>query len=167
MADHVSGRPGLQEPGAISDRKSVATTILSSVEREERSRHKHCAFAERQRISKNKIERKVDSAVRGEMMAQRKLYEAEPKVEARIQLLQASRWANQAQRETRSVCTGELELRNGLFQDNHARDCQEIEELRRICCEEANRARQARSDELSVKGMYPAPHIHEHLATAY
>ena len=31
-----------------------------------------------------------------------------------------------------SLC-GELELRNRLFQENHARDCQEIEELRRIC----------------------------------
>ena len=45
---------------------------------------------------------------------------------------------------------GELELRNMLFQEDHARDCQEIEELRRICCEEANRARQVKNDELSV-----------------
>ena len=41
-------------------------------------------------------------------------------------------------------------MRNRLFQENHARDCQEIEELRSICCEEANRARQARIDELSM-----------------
>ena len=46
---------------------------------------------------------------------------------------------------------GELELRSRLFQENHAKDCQEIEELRSICCEEADRARQARSDELSVQ----------------
>ena len=38
-----------------------------------------------------------------------------------------------------------------LFLENHARDCQEIEESRRICCEEADRARQARSDELSLQ----------------
>ena len=46
---------------------------------------------------------------------------------------------------------GELELRNRLFQENRARDCQEIEELRSICCEEAGGARQARSDELSLQ----------------
>ena len=46
---------------------------------------------------------------------------------------------------------GELELRNRLFQDNDARDCQEIEELRRICCEETDRARQAKSEELSLQ----------------
>ena len=43
-------------------------------------------------------------------------------------------------------------MRNRLFQENHAReDCQEVEELRSICCEEADRARQARSDELSMQ----------------
>ena len=39
----------------------------------------------------------------------------------------------------------------GSFQENHARDCQEIEELRSICCEEGDRARQARSDKLSLQ----------------
>ena len=42
-----------------------------------------------------------------------------------------------------------LELRFRLFRENHAKDCQDIEE-RRICCEETGRARQARIDELSV-----------------
>ena len=41
-------------------------------------------------------------------------------------------------------------MRNRLCQENHARDCQEIEELRRNCCEEKNRAKQARNDESSV-----------------
>ena len=40
-------------------------------------------------------------------------------------------------------------MRNRLFQESRARNCQEIEELRRICCEEADRARQARIEELS------------------
>ena len=31
------------------------------------------------------------------------------------------------------------------------RDCQEIEELRRICCEETERARQARNEEFSMQ----------------
>ena len=46
---------------------------------------------------------------------------------------------------------GELELRTRLFQENHAKDCQEIEELRRICCEETDQGRQARSEELSLQ----------------
>ena len=87
-------------------------------------------------------------------MAQQNLSEAEAEVEARywakrnsdvavheinqefesqrVQLQQASRWADQARRDKISLY-GELELRNRLFQENHARDCQEIEELRRIC----------------------------------
>ena len=48
----------------------------------------------------------------------------------RFQLQQASRWADQAQRGKISL-RGELELRNRLFHGNHARDCQEFEELRR------------------------------------
>ena len=42
------------------------------------------------------------------------------------------------------------QLRNRLFLVDHARDCQEIEELRRVCCGETGRARQPRIDELSV-----------------
>ena len=82
-------------------------------------------------------------------MAQRNLYEAEAEVEARtwekrnsdfafqeinqdfesqrFQLHQASRWADQARRDKISLY-GELELRHRLFQENNARDCQEIEE---------------------------------------
>ena len=41
-------------------------------------------------------------------------------------------------------------MRNRIFQEGRARDCQEIEELRRTRCEESNRARQARNDELSM-----------------
>ena len=67
----------------------------------------------------------------------------------RFQLQQANRWADQAQRDKTSLY-GELELRNRLFQENHARKCQEIEDLRRICCEETDRAKQARIDELSL-----------------
>ena len=65
------------------------------------------------------LERKAELAVRGEKLAQQRLYEAEADVEVR-------------------------------HQENHARDCQETEELRIICCEEVNRARQARIDELST-----------------
>ena len=44
---------------------------------------------------------------------------------------------------------GEVELRNRLFQEGHARDVQKIQELSRICCEQSGRARRARIDELS------------------
>ena len=43
---------------------------------------------------------------------------------------------------------GELEMRNGLFREHQARDCQDIEELTRTCCEETDRARQAKIHEL-------------------
>ena len=38
MAGHVSGRPGLQETDAISDRESAATTIFSSQSKRKRDR---------------------------------------------------------------------------------------------------------------------------------
>ena len=41
-------------------------------------------------------------------------------------------------------------MRSRLYRENQATDCQEIEVLRRICCEEKDRARQARIDELIV-----------------
>ena len=37
-----------------------------------------------------------------------------------------------------------------LFQESQANDCQESKELRRLCCEETDRVRQARIDELST-----------------
>ena len=67
----------------------------------------------------------------------------------RLQLQQANQWADQAQRDKMSL-HGELEMRSRLFREHQANDCQEIEELMRTCCEEADRARQARIDELSV-----------------
>ena len=36
-------------------------------------------------------------------------------------------------------------MRNIILQENRARYCQEIQELRRICCEETDRARQLRN----------------------
>ena len=43
----------------------------------------------------------------------------------------------------------ELEMRNKAFQEDRARNVQEISELRRICCAVADRARQ--HDELSAQ----------------
>ena len=66
------------------------------------------------------------------------------------ELQEANRWAHQPQRDEISLY-GELELRNRFIQESQAKYCQEIEELRGICCEETDRARQARIDELSVR----------------
>ena len=52
----------------------------------------------------------------------------------RFQLQQANRWGDQAQRDKISLY-GEFELRNRVFQESQAKDCQAIEELRKICCE--------------------------------
>ena len=58
------------------------------------------------------------------------LYEVNQFGSHRFQPPQANRWADQAQRDKISWY-GELELRNRLFQESQANDCQEIEELRR------------------------------------
>ena len=42
-------------------------------------------------------------------------------------------------------------MRNKAFQEDHARGRQEIEKLRRICCAEADRARELKYDELSTQ----------------
>ena len=67
-------------------------------------------------------------------MFERSIKNLEPQ---RFQQHQPSRSADQAQRDKIRLY-GELEKRNRLFQEDHAIDCQEIEELRRICCEEVN-----------------------------
>ena len=46
---------------------------------------------------------------------------------------------------------GELEMTNRVFQENRARDCQTNEKLRRYFCEETDRARHLRIDELSMQ----------------
>ena len=122
MAGHVSGRTGLQETGAVLDRESVATTIFSSHSTGKRDRDTNVVHSLKDRENLSKIlARKVYSALRGEIIAQQKLYEAEAEVEARnwekrnydfafqkinqefesqrFQLHQASRWADQAQRD--------------------------------------------------------------------
>ena len=80
-------------------------------------------------------------------------YETNRQLESqRLELYQANQWADQAQRE--QICLFEeldIGMGNRIFQEDHAKDCQEIEELRRICCEEAEQARQIRIDELSLQ----------------
>ena len=45
----------------------------------------------------------------------------------RSQQQQASQWADQAQRDKGSL-NGALEMKNRLFRENQAKDCQEIED---------------------------------------
>ena len=53
-------------------------------------------------------------------------------------------------KEDKTSMYEEVEMKNRLFRENKAKDCHEIADLRRICCEEADRARQAIIDELSM-----------------
>ena len=56
---------------------------------------------------------------------------------------------DQAQR-AKNWLFGGLDLRNTAFQEDRAKYCQEVEELRRICAE-ADRAGQLKLDEIPVK----------------
>ena len=56
-----------------------------------------------------------------------------------MELNKANQLSAQAQVEKNWLCE-ELEIRNRAFQEYRARNCQVIEELRRICCAEADRA---------------------------
>ena len=66
-------------------------------------------------------------------------YETNRELES--ELYQAYQWADQIQRE-KIYSFGDLEMRNTFFQRSRVRNLKEIEELRRICCEETDRAKQ-------------------------
>ena len=53
--------------------------------------------------------------------------------------------------EGKNSLFGELNVRNRACQEDRAKDYQEIEDIRRICCAEADRARQLRIDEHSMQ----------------
>ena len=80
-ARHVSGRSGLWETGAELDRESVAATILNSLSKGKRDRDTNVVHSLKDRDILQKIlERKVGLAVRGERVAQQKLYEAQSRI---------------------------------------------------------------------------------------
>ena len=75
-------------------------------------------------------------------------FESQRELESqRQQLLMASCWANQAQRERIHLCS-ELEMKSHLHQEGYARGCQESEELKRRCSQGENAARQQKLEEL-------------------
>ena len=66
------------------ERESVVSSIFSSQSKSKRDRDQNVVHSLRDIENLQKpLARKVDSAVRGERMAQQKLYEAEAEVEAR------------------------------------------------------------------------------------
>ena len=67
-----------------------------------------------------------------------------------MELYQENQLTDQAQREKSWPCE-ELDIRNKAIEEDRARDYQDIEELRRICCAEADRARRLKYDELSTQ----------------
>ena len=64
----------------------------------------------------------------------------------RQQLLMANQWADQAQRERIQLCS-EVEMRSHLRQECYVRSCQEIEKLKRRCCQEEKIARQLKLED--------------------
>ena len=61
---------------------------------------------------------------------------------------QANQLTDQSHREKSWLCT-ELEMRDRALQEDRVISEEETQELKRICCTEAERARQIRFDELS------------------
>ena len=145
------------------DHETIVPSVFESVSREKRDRDLNVEQTLKDRHNVHKfLERQAESAVRGEKLAQQRLFEAEADVEVnlwakrksdialydvnpefesqRLHLQLVNQWADEAQREKISLC-GESEMRTRLFRENRAKDCQEIEELRRVFCEETDRAR--------------------------
>ena len=80
----IDSRASIQATGANVDRESVVSTIFSAQSKSKRDRDQNVVHSLRDIENRQKtLERKVDSAVRGERMDQQKLYEAEAEVEAR------------------------------------------------------------------------------------
>ena len=136
---------------------SNITNVEETYSQGNRDRDLECVQTLRERRNNHVyLEQKGELAVQGDCAAQRRLSEAEADMDTRnweqrnsviafndtnrelesqrLELYQASQRPDQAQREKINLC-GELEMRNRLFQESRARNCQEIEELRRICCE--------------------------------
>ena len=73
----------------------------------------------------------------------------------RLELYQENQLTDQTQRE-KSWPSEEKVMRNIVFQEDRARNWQDVEDLRKFCCAEAERARQLKYDELSTqKGREP------------
>ena len=163
--ESVDSRASIQETGANVNRESVVPTIFSSQSKGKRDRDQQVAHSLRQKFSNISLNVKLTRPseerewlskhyMKLRQTLRRKIgireiltsfcQEINQEFESqRFQLHQAK--TDLAQRDEISMYR-QLKLRNWLFQEDHARDCQEIEELRRICCKETDRARRARFD---------------------
>ena len=105
-------------------------------------------------------------ALQGECMSQRRLSEAKIEMDRKswerrnsVMALnetnrqlesQQTRGLVKLKMESRSMFE-ELTMKSRLYEENHALGCMEIEELRRICREETERAQQLRTDALCAQ----------------
>ena len=63
-----------------------------------------------------------------------------------MELYQTNHWDSQGKIEKWRMFE-QAAMKSRLYQANHAKDCIEIQELRRICFEETERVRQLRADD--------------------
>ena len=86
LADYesVDSRKSIRELCANLDRETVVCTLFRCESKGKRDRYqKRCAIVKRRVKISTILKRKAEIAVRGEKMAQQKLYEAEAEVEAK------------------------------------------------------------------------------------
>ena len=162
MADYesVDSRNGIRETGVNLDRESVVPTLFRPHSKGKRDRDQNVVqtLRDRQRTSPwnrwkvswlGRPRRETGSAkiIRswgwswGEELGKEKFVTSLFKRSIKNMNLNDSSDNKQVDgqiklRELKSVCMVKLELRNKLFQENHARVWQEIVELRKVCCEE-------------------------------
>ena len=78
----VDSRTSIRETCADMDREAVVSTLFGSVSKEKRDRDQNVVQSSRDRQNLH-TERNAEVAVRGEELAQQKLYVADAEVEAR------------------------------------------------------------------------------------
>ena len=83
--------------------------------------------------------------------ADRALHESSMQLQSqRMELHQANQLSDHSQREKSWLCT-ELDRKERLLQEDRMRSLQEKQELKKMCCIEAEKAKQLRRDELSIQ----------------
>ena len=159
--DSLPSRTSIKETCADIDRETVLSSLLGSTSKGKRDRDQNVVQAWRDRQNLHKIlERNAELAVRGEKLAQQRLCWADVEVthwEKRNSdlalILRSIRSSSPNDYSYNRLINGLIRLKEikiSLYRENQTKDCQEIDELRRICCEETDRARQAGIDELSM-----------------
>ena len=165
MADYesVDSRSGIRETGANLDRESVVSTFFSSQSEGKRDRDQNVVHSSRDRKSPQnpwteKLTRSSEERewlIRNCIALRQKLRREIGKREiltslfkSSIKSLNLNDFSDIRQvdgqimlREINSACMETWNWEIGSSQEDHARDCRGIEELRRNCCEETDRAK--------------------------